>query len=155
MKTVNWYIVHIFVLIIGTVFSWTTVVVDFLRFYENEGTIFKITDCLYPNPVTTPCFYGAFAFAGALAWAIAIAKKEGEAQRRGEKNLMMFLIAGTLFAWGNFTLLLYRFYTALPGEGVGCSGVPASSPFSTPCFYGSVLFLLALMVSLVILRKKA
>jgi len=141
-------------LLIGTVFAWTTAVVDFLRFYEAEGTLFKLADCAYPNPVTTPCFYGAIAFAVALVWSIRLLKKEGEVRRKSEKHLMYLLVAGTIFACTSFGSLAYNFYTALPGQGIGCSGVPTVSPFTTPCFFGASLFLLGLIVSLVILRKE-
>lgn len=155
MMTSGIYKVQIFALTIGTVFAWTTAVVDFLRFYQTEGTLFKIADCVYPNPVTTPCFYGAIAFAIALVWAISLLKKEGEARAKSEKYLAGLLVAGTVFAWTSFGRLAYNFYTALPGQGIGCSGVPMENPFVTPCFIGSVLFLLALIVSLVILNKEA
>jgi len=147
------YKMQAFALLVGTVFAWTTAIVDFSRFYQVEGTLFKINDCLYPNPITTPCFYGAIAFAVALIWALALLKKEGEARRKSEKYLMIFLSSGTIFAWKSFARLAYNFYTALPGEGVGCSGAPVSNPFATPCFYGSVLFLLALVVSITIFVK--
>ena len=151
----NMYWVQVGALLVGTVFAWTTAVVDFLRFYQAEGTLFKINDCLYPNPVTTPCFYGAIAFAIALVWAISLLKKEGEMRRKSEKHLSWLLMAGTAFAWTSFGRLAYNFYTALPGQGIGCSGVPTTSPFLTPCFFGATLFLIALIVSLVILAKEA
>jgi len=153
MKT-NMYWVQVGALLVGTFFAWTTAVVDFLRFYQAEGTLFKINDCLYPNPVTTPCFYGAIAFAIALGWAILILKKEGEMRRKSEKYLSWLLIAGTIFAWTSFGRLVYNFYTALPGQGIGCSGVPTANPFTTPCFFGATLFLIALIISLVILASK-
>ena len=148
------YGVQVGALLVGTVFAWTTAIVDFLRFYQAEGTLFKINDCLYPNPVTTPCFYGAIAFAIAFAWAIVILKKDGEARSTSEKHLMWLLAAGTAFAWTSFGRLAYNFYTALPGQGIGCSGVPTTNPFITPCFFGATLFLIALIVSLVILNRE-
>lgn len=151
----NIYLVQVGALLVGTVFAWTTAVVDFLRFYQAEGTLFKINDCLYPNPVTTPCFYGAIAFAIAFAWAISLLKKEGEARTKSEKYLAGLLIAGTIFAWTSFGRLAYNFYTALPGQGIGCSGVPTTSPFLTPCFFGATLFLISLLISLIILKKEA
>ena len=149
------YLIQVVALLVGTVFAWTTAVVDFLRFYQAEGTLFKINDCLYPNPVTTPCFYGAIAFAIAFVWAISLLKKEGEIRRKSEKHLSWLLIAGTIFAWTSFGRLAYNFYTALPGQGIGCSGVPTTSPFLTPCFFGATLFLIALIISLVTLVKEA
>lgn len=148
------YWIQAFTLFVGMIFAWTTIVVDFMRFFRSEGTLLKVTDCLFPNPVTTPCFYGAIAFMIAFAWAVFLVGKEDKTRKSGQKFLMVFLSAGTTFAWSNFSILAYDFYTALPGEGVGCSGVPASSPFLTPCFYGSMLFLLALIVSIVIQRKE-
>ena len=124
------YLGHVVVLLVGTVFAWVTIILDFLRFYNTEGTIFKLEHCIIPNPVTTPCFYGAFAFA-----------------------LGIFLTGGSIFAWTNFLLLAYDFYHTPIGQGVGCSGVPTSNPFVTPCFVGAVLFLVSLIFSLFILRK--
>lgn len=153
--TAKKYGVQVGVLLVGTVFAWTTAVVDFTRFYQTEGTLFKINDCVYPNPVTTPCFYGAIAFVVALVWAISLLKKEGEVRVKSEKHLSWLLIAGTIFAWTSFGRLAYNFYTALPGQGIGCSGVPTASPFLTPCFFGATLFLVALVISLITLAKEA
>ncbi|MHB1118407.1 MAG: hypothetical protein ACYCZ7_02725 [Minisyncoccota bacterium] len=153
--TAKIYWVQAGVLLSGTVFAWTTVAVDLLRFYQVEGTLFKIVDCVYPNPVTTPCFYGAIAFMVALVWAGLLLKKEGEVRRKSEKYLSGLLIAGTIFAWISFARLAYNFYTALPGQGIGCSGVPTANPFVTPCFFGAALFLVAFVVSLMILTKEA
>lgn len=147
------YLGHVVVLLVGTVFAWVTIILDFLRFYNTEGTIFKLEHCIIPNPVTTPCFYGAFAFALGLAWAMAILKKEGDERRKSEKHLAIFLTGGSIFAWTNFLLLAYDFYHTPIGQGVGCSGVPTSNPFVTPCFVGAVLFLVSLIFSLFILRK--
>ncbi|MFA5996976.1 MAG: hypothetical protein WC791_00645 [Candidatus Paceibacterota bacterium] len=151
-KKVYW--LQVYALLAGVIFSWTTVVIDFMRFYRSEGTLLKVDNCLFPNPVTTPCFYGAIAFMVAFAWAVWLVGKEDAVRIKSQKFLMVFLSAGTAFAWSNFGILAYRFYTALPGQGVGCSGVPASSPFVTPCFYGSLLFLTALVISIVIRTKE-
>ena len=56
----------IFILTGGTIFSWTTVYQDFVRFFNLYGDLFRIYDCEIPNPVTTPCFYGAIAFAKSI-----------------------------------------------------------------------------------------
>lgn len=135
------------VLLAGTLFAWFTIITDFLRFYATEGTFFKIADCVYPNPVTTPCFYGGFAFAFALIWAVKLLGADTETLKRGEKHLTWFLVGGNIFAWSNFLNLVYHFYNVPLGQGVSCSGVPAPSPFATPCFYGSVLFLLSLFAT--------
>lgn len=151
---VKLYWLQVFSLLAGTIFAWTVNVIDFMRFFRAEGTLIKVNDCLFPNPVTTACFWGAIAFMIAFAWSVWLVGKPHEVRRKSQKFLMVFLSAGTAFAWSNFGLLIYRFYTALPGQGVGCSGIPTSSPFLTPCFYGSMLFLMALVISIIIRTKE-
>ena len=60
-------------LVVGTVIAWSTVTLGFIRFYRAEGTILKFTNCALPNPLTTPCLYGAIAFLLALIWAAYLA----------------------------------------------------------------------------------
>ena len=139
-------------LLAGTVFAWLSVANDFLRFAKIEGTIFKIQDCFTPNPVTTPCFYGAIAFLIALIWVIKIGKKELPAQIKNIKRLLILLVAGNIFAWTNMTLELLRFYGAQTTEVIGCSGQLITNPFLTPCFFGSTIFLLSLISAIVVLR---
>jgi hypothetical protein len=148
------YWLQVYTLLVGVIFSWTVNVIDFMRFFRAEGTLIKVNDCLFPNPVTTACFWGALAFMVAFAWSVWLVGKDDLIRIKSQKFLMVFLSAGTAFAWSNFGILMYRFYTALPGQGVGCSGVPASSPFLTPCFYGSMLFLVALIISIIIRTKE-
>lgn len=143
---------QVFVLFIGTVFAWTAVYVDFDRFYAIYGTIFKVKDCNPPNPATTPCFYGAFAFLAAFAMAYHIWKNPKQANAL-QKRLQYLLIGGVLFAWGNLARTAYLFYTAGPGEKLSCSGVPTDNLFTTPCFFGAVLFSIAFLVSLIITRR--
>jgi hypothetical protein len=147
----KYYFTQAFVLLVGTIVAFLSVYDDFLRFYGAEGTIFKIENCIYPNPVLTPCFYGAFAFLAAFIWTLFILKKEENGGTRQEKYLSWFLVGGTLFAWGNFTKL-YLDYMA--GSQIGCSGAPMTIPIQTPCFYGATLFFLSLIISWVILRKE-
>lgn len=146
------YLAQSLVLAAGVLFSWYTVFSDFARFYGMEGTIFKIKDCFFPNPVTTACFYGAIAFLIAFIWSIYILKKDDPAKKEfPQTRLSWLLAASTIFAWANFANVLYKFYGE--NSNIGCSGVPISSPFLTPCFYGSVIFLLSLIVALIIVKK--
>ncbi|MFA5831816.1 MAG: hypothetical protein WC878_08410 [Candidatus Paceibacterota bacterium] len=148
----KYYFAQALVLFAGTIVAFLSVYDDFLRFYGAEGTIFKIENCTYPNPVLTPCFYGAFAFLAAFFWTIFILKKEDSNRRMiQEKYISWFLTGGTIFAWGNF-IKLYLDYAA--GSQIGCSGAPMTIPFRTPCFYGATLFLVSLAVSWVILRRE-
>ena len=148
----KYYYSQAFVLFLGTIIAFLSVYDDFIRFYGAEGTIFKIENCVYPNPVLTPCFYGAFAFLGTFFWTLFILKKNEKVLRvQQEKYLSWFLVGGTIFAWGNFAKLSFDYFE---GSRFGCSGAPMILPFFTPCFYGSVLFLLALIISRVILKKE-
>ncbi len=146
------------VLLIGTLFAWYTVYSDFARFYNLYGTVTRISGCTIPNPVTTPCFYGAFAFLLGFIWSVIILRKifKGEEVTKRQRNLRYLLIAGTIFAWSNFALEIYKYYSSQTAVKVSCSGVATDNVFLTPCFYGSVIFLMALIVSMVInnLSKK-
>lgn len=141
------------ILLIGTLFAWYTVYQDYARFYLVEGTIFKINDCIYPNPVTTPCFYGAWAFLLAFIWSLYIIKFIDVKQMWHQFRLTWLLVVSVLFAWGNFSHTLYRFWLSKGAPTIGCSGVLSTNPWTTPCFIGAVIFLLALAVALVIKRK--
>lgn len=123
-------------LIFGVGFSWFTVINDFIRFQTIYGTIFKIANCSVPNPVTTPCFYGAIAFFISL---ILLLKKKYQ-------YLKYLLIGGTIFAWSNFIYEAYKFYLPSNTAKLGCSGILVENIFTTPCFYGAVIYLTALII---------
>jgi len=148
------YITQVLVLLGGVLFSWYTVYADFTRFYNSEGTIFKIKDCVYPNPVTTPCFYGAIVFLIAFAWALYVLRDKIFSSRAvKQQRLWLILLAGMAFGWINFGFSIFKFYTASVGEQVTCSGVPTDNPFLTPCFWGSVIYLIAFLLSWVIMKR--
>lgn len=136
------------VLAAGTAFAWYTVATDFVRFYGYEGTVFKVQNCIVPNPVTTPCFYGAFAFLVALVWSWRLYNQTEASLPREQKHLTWLLVASTLFAWGNATRVIVSFYRAGTGSTTGCSGVLTTNPFTTPCVIGSTVFLAALIAAL-------
>ena len=125
-------------LIFGVGFSWYMVVNDFLRFNRIYGTIFRIENCTVPNPVTTPCFYGAIAFFISLI--LFVTKRY--------QNLKFLLIGGTIFAWSNFLYEAYKFYIPSNISKIGCSGIEITNIFSTPCFYGAVIYLICLIIFL-------
>ena len=147
------YLTQVWVLVAGSLFAWYTVYVDFARFYGIEGTLLKIKDCAVPNPVVTPCFYGAIAFILALAWSIKIYKSAADQQIICEKKLRWLLVASVLFAWGNFVYIFTKFYQAGFNPTAGCSGVVTTSPFLTPCFFGMLFFILALIIAIIIIVK--
>lgn len=146
--------VQVVALLGGTLFAWFTVYNDFMRFYDIEGTVFRVKDCIIPNPVTTPCFWGAWAFLIALLWAIAIVRKtDVMAQTKNQKRLVIFLVAGNIFAWSNAARGIVEFYANKAQPTIGCSGLLVTNPFITPCFFGSSLFLLSLLVSFFVIAS--
>ncbi|MFA6304297.1 MAG: hypothetical protein WCV73_01950 [Patescibacteria group bacterium] len=139
-----YYILNL-ILFGGTVFAFYTVAQDFNKFYAIEWTFFKIQDCQIPNPVTTPCFWGSWAFLIALIWSLNLNKKEILTKLKSLKHLGIFLIAGTIFAWSNFSFVLFKFLKNNGQPTIGCSGQITTNPFTTPCFIGSTIFLVALI----------
>lgn len=145
------------VLMIGTVFSWTTLVLDYRRFFASGGSAYELSGCIVANPITTPCFYGALAFLVALLWALIIFRSEPAALLKRQRGLQFLLVAGTIFAWGNFAYEAYRFLKSKNiSSEFGCpAGDLVVNPLMTPCFYGALIFLTALVVSLLITRKNS
>jgi hypothetical protein len=62
------------------------------------------------------------------------------------------LLAGTLFAWGNFVWELVD-WLGKRACTLGCPTAPGTNPFLTPCFYGALFFTLAFVLSAVILAR--
>lgn len=141
-------------LTIGTGFSWITLVFDYRRFFASGGHILDISGCAVTNPVITPCFYGALTFLAAFVWALAILRSTPEGILKRQRGLQFLLAAGTVFAWGSFTYEVYRFMQSQPAASFfSCpAGVAAVNPLMTPCFYGALIFLTALVVSVLIIR---
>jgi hypothetical protein len=144
------------VLAVGTAFSWTVLLFNYRAFFASGGRVVELSGCAVTNPVMTPCFYGALAFFIAFIWAIAILRAAPDAAPGRERGLQWLLIAGTLFAWGNLGYETYRFLQPHPAPSAfSCpTGEIAPNPLTTSCFYGAMLFLAALVVSVLILRKQ-
>jgi len=149
--------VQVAVLALGTVFSWFTLVVDYRRFFAAGGQVFEVSGCAVANPLLTPCFYGALAFLAAFLWAVAVLRSAPEVTARRQRGLNWLLTAGTVFAWGNFAYEVYRF--SQPQPTVSAFSCPKEQvlvhPLMTPCFYGAMIYLTALAVSMFILRAHA
>jgi len=64
----------------------------------------------------------------------------------------VILLLGTLFAWTNFIMELVSWMNQQPCT-TGCSAGVVKNPFLTPCFYGACFFLIAFIISAVILKK--
>jgi hypothetical protein len=113
-----------------------------------------MSGCAVTNPIITPCFYGALAFLAAFVWALTILRSAPEAVLQRQRGLQLLLAAGTVFAWGNFTYEVYRFMQSKPAPSAfSCpAGEVAVNPLMTPCFYGALIFLTTLVVSILITR---
>ncbi|MDO8269092.1 MAG: hypothetical protein Q7T54_00270 [Candidatus Levybacteria bacterium] len=135
------YLIQSSLLLSGTIFSWYTVANDYLKFVDGQGV----------NPITTPCFYGAIGFFVFYLYSLYIYFADQSQRRKHQKILVILLVGGTLFGWGNFAIELCNFY--IFKNPTSCSGASTSSPFLTACFYGSVLYLLSLISSVVAFRK--
>lgn len=141
------------ILLGGVVFAWYTVFGDFHRFFGAGYTITQFKNCGTPNPLATPCFYGAIMFIVALAWSLIILiAADASKNVKSQKYLMWLLLAGTLFAWGNFAYQMYKYYAPHIGPYIGCSGIPLKHPIYTPCFTGTMIYLAAFVVSLIFLK---
>ncbi len=146
--------VQVAVLALGTGFSWITLVFDYRRFFASGGHVLKISGCAVTNPIITPCFYGALAFLVAFVWALAILRYSPEAILKRQRGLQFLLAVGTIFAWGNFAYEVYHFIQPqTAASAFSCpAGEAAINPLMTPCFYGAIIFLTALIVSILITR---
>lgn len=152
MKNLYW--IQSCILLAGSIFAWFTVYTDFARFYNLYQSFTRIENCIVPNPITTPCFYGAFAFLGAFIWSLFIAKKTLIDKLKHQKRLFILLIGSTIFAWTNLAIEMYQFYLKEVGDKISCSGVETENIFTTPCFIGSMIFFLALIVAYVIKKDR-
>ncbi len=144
-------------LAVGTAFSWFTLFVDYRRFFAAGGEVFELSACAVANPVVTPCFYGALAFLAALVWAVAVLRSRPETATRRQRGLRWLLSAATVFAWVNFAYEVYRFSRPQPAPSAfSCpKGDALVHPMMTPCFYGALIYLSALVVSMLVLRARA
>jgi hypothetical protein len=149
--------VQVALLVIGVMFSWLTLLFDYRRFFAAGGHVLEVSGCIVANPLMTPCFYGALAFLAALLWALSVHRATPEAMIQRQRGLNWLLAAGTVFAWGNFAYEVYRFTQPKPSTSAFSCQKEAVlvHPLMTPCFYGAVIYLAALAVSMLILRSRA
>jgi len=143
------------ILAVGTVFSWTTLVLDYRRFFAAGGEVFQLSGCAVANPLVTPCFYGAIAFVAAFAWALGILRGPRERAPARQQGLHWLLAAGTVFAWGNFAYEVYRYLQPQPAPSAfSCPPSGATNPLAAPCFYGAIIYLSALLLSWRLLGRR-
>ncbi len=144
----SWYRLQLAAITAGMLFAWYTVITDFMRFYDFHGTLFKIRDCIIPNPVTTPCFWGALGFVLAFIWALhRLRKQDQQGSRPRQGFLALYLLGGTIFGWSNVGILIARFIASEGKPTVGCSGQLMTNPLTTPCAYGAELYFVSLVIA--------
>lgn len=149
----NLFFLQAIILIGGSVFAWVTVFGDFIRFFSSDNKLLMPLYGNNPNPLTTPCFYGAIMFLIALIWSMLILFAANTSKNiQSQKHLMWLLVSGTIFAWGNFAYQMYKYYTPHIGPYIGCSGIPLKHPIYTPCFIGATFYLMAFIISLLLLK---
>jgi hypothetical protein len=138
-------------LLLGSLFAWTTVLVELDGYVQAGGALLALGHGAVRNPLVTPCFYGAILFLVAFAWALD-ALQAGRARRpRIERQLQWMLLAGTVFAWGNFAFEVYRHFRPGPKGFLGCTAA-GTHPLLTPCFVGATIYLIAFLLSRVAFR---
>jgi hypothetical protein len=147
---------QLLLLAVGTMFSWTTLVLDYRRFFEAGGRVLEFSGCVVANPAATPCFYGAIAFLVGLAWAATVMRSPPDKAVPRQRGLHWLLLAGTLFAWGNFGYEVYRYLQPQPAPSAfSCPpGETVANPLTAPCFYGALIYLSAWLVSRRLLRGR-
>lgn len=148
---------QVVLLALGTAFSWFTLFVDYRRFFAAGGKAFELSGCAVANPLATPCFYGALAFLTAFVWSVAVLRSPPTVAMRRQRGLRWLLTAATVFAWGNFAYEVYRFSQPQPAASAfSCPpGEALVHPLMTPCFYGALIYLSALVVAMLVLRARA
>lgn len=139
-----------FVLFSGTVFAWSQLIPQITQFYSLYGTVFRVRDCIVPNPFLTACFFGSLAFIVALLWSLRLLRNPVHKQQRYLKNFLLFCV---FFAG---SVLLYEFadfYKLIPAGGIPISCSPGIAPWKTPCFFGMIFFVTAYVASIINTRK--
>ena len=141
-------------LVVGAAIAWSTSILAMTRFYGSEGTLLRFTNIGVPNPMITPCFWGAVAFLVALGSAAFLYSRIGHANPvGGYRTLSWFLVACVLFGWGNVGYEWWSLNQSETGSIIGCTAGPMTSIFQSPCVYGSVMFLASLAATYVVVRK--
>lgn len=131
------------ILLGGVIFSWRALFLQFNAFYAIYGDILRVKDCVIPNPITTPCFYGSVAFIVALAWAVVLLRIRSEKSLRYLRNFLIFGVCFALAALAYEAVQYY--YPSFSGPKISCN--PGEHPLKTPCFSGLLFFVMAAFTS--------
>lgn len=148
----NYLYLQSLMLLAGVLFAWGNVIKEFKIYFSWGGKIFEFGTCPVANPIATPCFWGATAFLIAFFWSLYILKLSVKAQVKNELRLKWFLVASTIFGWGNVAHEFYKYYSVKFQPFVSCTGT-VTNPIYAPCFTGSIIFLASLILTLNINKK--
>ncbi len=151
MHAKTWMDVQVAALAAGALFAWSIVATDLYRFTLTGGDLTQFRGTALPNPLITPCFYGAIALTVALRWAIRLQRRGDDA--RGERQLAWLLLAGTLFTLGSLGYECSGLSGPRPaGSPSICTVGAMLNPLATPCFVGFLFYLAGLVLTLVVAR---
>lgn len=144
------YVLLAAVLGAGVVVSWYSVfsqAINFLRYYDS---FLHVRNCIVPNPVLTPCLYGAIALFVSCVWALSLALTPNP---KGSPWLVRLLAFGTVFAAGVLVFEALEYYHLFTlGTGVSCS--PGTPPWKTACFSGFLVFLTGSALGMLLTRQR-
>lgn len=143
---------QIILLLSGTLFAWNNVFKILTSYRIAGGRIFQFTNCPETNPLITPCFWGATAFLFAFVWSLVILNSNPKKQLVHQIKLKWFLVASTIFGWGNVALDFYKYYAAKMQPIESCTGL-IKHPIYAPCFFGSIIFLASLLTTVWVVIK--
>jgi len=129
-------------LIIGLFIASLSVINDSFMFYKAEKTLFKLKSPFAVHPILTPCFLGFIGFIFFLVWLKYITQKK---KHYLFGKMYILLIGAVVFGWYNVAVEFITFYSK--GSYIGCSGSIVKTPFLSPCLFGSIAFLTALILT--------
>lgn len=133
----------------GMVFAWSNLISQFTHFYTLYGTLFKVAGCTIPNPFLTPCFFGSVGFLIAVFWSVNVYQIPS---RIGERRLRNFLTFCSVFAVFAVVYEMAEYYHWI-SSAVSISCTPGISPFVSPCFFGTLIFIVVTALAFFIVRR--
>ncbi len=141
-------IYQVAILLAGMVFVWEKFLSQLVHFETVYGTIFRIQGNTIPNPFLTPCFLGSLGYLVAVFLAVRLMQSPAVQRARYLRN---FLLAAVLFGVSVISIEAAQYYHVIGGVSVSCT--PGASPWATPCFAGTIIFIVSYIISIFIARN--
>lgn len=134
----------------GVLVSWHSVLSQTLTFLSYYDSLFHVRNCVVPNPLLTPCLYGAIALCIGFVWALSLALSNNP---NGSRWLVRLLMFGSVFALCVLLFEALEYYHVFTlGAGVSCS--PGTPPWQTACFSGFLVFLTGSLIGMLLVRRR-